>query len=258
MTELAAAPVMVGLPEPVGRRARLGPFPSGREAVKFASYAALGAVVAGATNPLLWLPFLGVGFLFAIVRHEGQGLDAHLLSYVRFRLRSGRSRGGSGGSSTVPCRGAVARTDPGRYLAVLSTGGIPIAFLPSPEARSIFEGFRALLRAHEGGLYFRMGLRRVAAAPLLPGRSDRGPDSERVARDGYRELVLVLARNRQRRSVEIVTWVEADGAGSVARLEELVQSLSGRLLALGLVPERLRDSALGEALEGIGWGGSPA
>jgi hypothetical protein len=246
--------VIVGIPEPIGRKARLGPFPSGRDALKFASYAAVGAVVAGATVPLLWLPFLGVGLLASIVRWDGKGLDAHLTDYVRFRLRAqGPARRGRGPVAELP-RGHLARMA-GRYVAVLATGGVPIAFLPSREARGLFDGFRSLLRSHEGGLLLRVESVRVPARALLAPRAGAVRDAERAARSGYANMVRLLARHRRRRVVHVATWVDAEGPGSVARLEEKVQGLTGQLLALGLNPVRLQDRELAEAMAEFGWGG---
>jgi len=249
-------PFQVALPERVGRTARLGPFPSGRDALKFASYAAVGAVVAGATDPWVWLPFLGAGFAVAAVRIDGKGLDARVTDYVRWRVRVGRRSGGPGAPLRPGPRGGIGRALSGGYVAVLTTGGVPVAFLPSPDARELFQRFRELLRAHDGGLLFRVDTRPIDGNGLRPSPASLGTEGEGGAREGYRELVALLARHRRHRTVYVAVWVPAVGASAVARLEERVQALTGRLLALGLTPDRLRDARLGEALTAFGWGGN--
>src|ERR1700688_4681805 len=56
-------PVVVGLPESLDRRMRLGPFPSARHALKFAAYAAVGGSVAAILGVVLTIPLLGGRFL---------------------------------------------------------------------------------------------------------------------------------------------------------------------------------------------------
>lgn len=255
MTAEREEAVLVGLPEPIGRKARLGPFPSGRDALKFASYAAVGALVAGATTPVLWLPFLLVGFAVSAVRWEGKGLDGHLADYVRFRVRQRRPPRRTPSGGAPPPRGAVARLPSGRYIAVLATGGVPIAFLPAREARGLFDAFRGLLRSLEGGLLLRVESLRVPTRALLATRREPSSPAERAASSGYLGLVRLLARHRRRRVVHLAIWVESGGRGAVALLEERVQGVAGQLLALGLHPVRLRDRELGAALSAFGWEG---
>jgi hypothetical protein len=249
----AGAPLVLPLPEPVGRKARLGPFPSAREALKFASYAAAGAVVAGVTTPLAWLPFLGAGFVVAAVRPDGRGIDERLTEYVRYRYRSRRPSRDPGTHRARKFRGNVVRVRPGRIVAVIETGGVPVAFLPARDARGLFDGFRGLLRGHDGGLLLQVDGRAVPTTPLGPHPAPGADTPELSAKEGYREMLLLLGRRRRRRVVRVVAWAIGPGPGALLRLEERVQALSGRLLALGLQPERLRDGPLGEAVAEIGW-----
>src|SRR5208282_2604654 len=67
----AGVPVVV-LPERVDRRVRLGPFPSAKDAVKFASYAAAGAVLAPFATPFAWVPVLALGFVVSVWHPDGE------------------------------------------------------------------------------------------------------------------------------------------------------------------------------------------
>jgi hypothetical protein len=249
-------PMMVPLPEPIGRKARLGPFPTGRDALKFASYAGLGAVVAGATAPVLWLPFLGAGLMAGVVRFDGKGIDAHLADYVRFRLRArpGQSLGGTAGRRGA--RGSIARVAPGRFVSVVAVGGIPVAFLPSRDARELFDGYRAFLRTVGSGLRLQVITEPVSGNAWRPRSEEPATAGERAARGGYDEMVQLVVRHRRRRVVRLATWVSSDGPGSVQRLEEQTQGLIGQLLALGLAPRRLQGRELDRALASFGWGGA--
>ncbi|HTT25925.1 MAG TPA: hypothetical protein VMH90_03030 [Thermoplasmata archaeon] len=249
--------LLVGLPEPVGRRARLGPFLSGRDALKFAGVAAVGAVVADATTPLAWLPFLGAGLLVGSVRLDGKGPDVHVADYLRWRWRRHPVTGTSPRSTVRDPEGTIARLPDGRCVAVLRSGGLPIGFLPSRDARVLFEGFRSLLRAQAHGLLLRMDAARIDPAPFRPRPGpDRGA-GEGTALAGYRELIDVVSRARRRRQVDVMTWSDPGEPEPLHRLEDRVQALQGSLLMLGLSTQRLRGTALGQALTDLGlWGRS--
>ncbi len=247
----------VGLPEPVGRPARLGPFASGRGALKFAGYAGVGAVVAGATTPLAWLPFLGAGLAATVLRLDGKELDAHVADYARYRARS-RPRGRlRAAPEPAAVRGGIARGPHGKLLAVLETGGVPVAFLPRRESVLLFERYRTLLAAPRRGLFLTTECVRVPAGALALPPSTRCAGAEREAREGHREMLRVLGGHLRRRQVLVVLWAEEGEAGGIARLEEAVESITGHLLGLGLTPRRLRDAPLGRALARIGWGELP-
>ncbi|MCI4366379.1 MAG: hypothetical protein L3K08_01360 [Thermoplasmata archaeon] len=253
----AEGALVIGLPEPVGRRARLGPFVSGQEALKFAGIAAVGAVFADATSPILWLPFLGVGLLVGMVRIDGKGPDAHVVGYVRWRLRrhpAGRRRPGPRPPSDP--EGAIARLPSGRCAAVLRSGGVPIGFLPKRDARALFEGFKGLVRAQGHGLLLSADAIPVDLEPLLPGPRPELSALEKEALAGYREMLMILLRSRRQRRVDVVTWSDDAEADPLDRLEDRVQALTGSLLALGLPVERLRGPALGDALARLGYRGN--
>ena len=143
----------------------------------------------------------------------------------------------------------------GPSVAVLRSGGIPIGFLPRRDARTLFEGFRTLLRAHGHGLLLCADARPVDPAPLLPGGRAELPTAEQLALAGYREMLEVLLRRRRTRSVLVVTWSVPGEPDALERLEERVQALTGGLIALGLVAERLEGRSLGAALTEIGYRG---
>ena len=248
-------PLAVPLPDRIGRRPRLGPFPSGPDAVKFASYAAVGAVVAGATTPVAWIPFLLGGFAVAVARPGGKGVDARLADYVRFRYRARRRPGA--GRRPVPVRGAIARTRDGRTIAVVRTGGVPVAFLPRAEARGLFESYKALLRAEPGGFWMVASSAPIPRREILPTGAPPPSAPERAARTGYAEMLGVLVRRRRRRVVDVVLAADEGSGGSLRRLEDRIEALFGRLLALGLEPRRLRDAELARALATLGGGAAP-
>src|ERR1700691_568649 len=68
-------PVVVGLPESLDRRMRLGPFPSARHALQVGAHAAVGGSVAAVLGFVWTVPFLGVGFLLSVYQNDGRALD---------------------------------------------------------------------------------------------------------------------------------------------------------------------------------------
>lgn len=249
----AAGPLVVGLPERVGRPARLGPFPSGAAALRFAAIASVGAVVAGLLTPLAWLPFLGAGLVLGVVRLDGRGLDDHLSEYLRWRWRRRPGRGVAGPVMDGRPLGNVVAVGPSVRVAVLSTGGLPVAFLPRRETEMLFASFRDLLRGLGAGLFLHVGSRRVPPAPFLP-RGGPGPGrSDADARAGYEEMVRLLTRRLRVRTVDVVAWCRKEEPDALAQLESRVQGLAGGLAALGLPVERLEGAALRRGLRRIGW-----
>lgn len=252
----AASPeLLVALPQPLGRRARLGPFPSGQEALKFAAVAGVGAVVADATQPMLWIPFLAAGFVLGVVRIEGQGLDAHASDYLRWRMRARRTDRPPAPSPAAAGPGRVARVGGGRYVAVLATGGLPIAFLPRAEAEALFGAYRSLLRAHGAGLWLHVETLPLGEGPAEAARAGPSPARSAAARSGYLELLELLGRRHRRRRVDIVTWTRRGTPDALARLEAQVETLYGGLTGLGLPVERLEGPALRAAIERLGGSG---
>jgi hypothetical protein len=245
-------PLVIPLPEPVDRKARLGPFLSGRDALKFAGISAVGAVVADATTPVAWLPFLGIGLLLGTVRIDGKGPDAHVVDYVRWRARQHPPpRRRRSGGAQLPT-GAIVRLPGGRCAAAVRSRGRPVAFLPTGDARGLFEAFTTLIRTQGHGLLFGADVTPVDGRPLLPPKGPVGTEEEGAARRGYRELVDVLAQHCRTRAVTVVTWSDPEETEGLLRLEERVQALTGSLLALGVTAERLEGAALGGAVAGLG------
>jgi len=245
------APV-VRLPERMDRRLRLGPFPSARDAVKFLTYAAAGAVVAPFVSPFVWLPIVGVGFGIAVWHPDGQAIDARALTYVLWKARS-LSRGVA---LTPPwsavTRHGVVRLAPSRYAAVVRTGGCPVAYLPPADLARRFELYRDLLRSTEGRIAILTTTAPIRAAPLLPpSLSSTGPDD--AARKGYVELVRLLCRRRSLRRIYFALATDSTGPDALAQLEGRVASLTERLAGFGLHPVRLIDRALQEAAFRFEW-----
>jgi len=246
-------PPWIAFPERLDRPLRLGPFPSGRDAVKFVVAAAVGAVVSLATVPWAGFPIVAVGGLVALWRPDGEPLDERLASILRWASRRGGPRGrmtGSAGSGTSPGQATVVLPD-GRSAAVVRTGGVPLAFLPPAELAQQFELYRQLLRAVEGGVIVHVTSAPIYAEAVAP-RAARAADEEAAACDGYRELVAVLARRRAVRRVHLAVVREAGSGDAAQRLEASVSLLQGRLADLGVRSERLRGRQLGDATRRMG------
>lgn len=249
--EFDGAPV-VRLPERMDRRMRLGPFPSARDAIKFLSYAAAGAVVAPFVSPFVWLPLVGAGFGIAVWHPEGQPIDARVLTYVRWKARS-FSRGAAltpRWSSVI--RHGVVRLSASVHAAVIRTGGCPVAYLPPTELARRFELYRDLLRSTDGRLAMLATTAPIRVAPLLPpSPSSTRPDH--AARQGYAELVRLLCRRRSLRRIYLALFTDATGPEALARLEGEVASVAERLGGFGLHPVRLAEGGLQEAAIRFGW-----
>jgi len=252
--------VTVGLPESLGRRMRLGPFPSARHALKFAAYAAVGGTVAAYAGAVWTVPFLGVGFLLSVYRAEGRGIDEHLGDRVAFHWRA-RSAGGASARRRSPSGrpGPYLHDVPGHLVAVVAAPGLPIAFLPPTEARDLFERYRDLLRSLDRGLLVQMGVEPISDRPLLPRPGSAGPAGPvEAARRGYAELVGLLCRQRYRRRVLLAMW-EPAGPDAPVRLDRTAERLVEELQRMGIAAERLRDAPLRAAAGRLGWaeGGRP-
>jgi hypothetical protein len=249
-----APPLVVGLPESLGRRMRLGPFPSARHALKFAAYAAIGGAVAAALGVIWTVPFLGAGFFLSVYQPDGRGLDEQLGEYVQYRWRS---RPGDGHPARAPSepggRSPYVTSVPGQLVAILSVRGLPVAFLPPADARSLFESYRELLRTLDPGLLLHMGVEPVSERPFLPARArpETGRPEEN-ARRAYAEMVALLCRQRYRRRVLLALWTPR-GARAALRLEQDADRLVAGLSRLGLEGTRLRGPALRRACAQIGW-----
>ena len=245
-------PVVV-VPERIDRRLRLGPFPSALDAVKFLCYAAAGAATAQLASLTVGLALVGAGFLAAVWRPEGWSWDERVLAFLRWKWRA--AAGGiflSGAPSGGGVRDGTLRLAPSDFVAIVRTGGAPIAYLPPAELARRFDLFRDLLRATDGRIAFLATLGSIRSAPFLPSfPGPRGADREAGA--GYSELVELLCRRRFRRRVYFVVGLGSAGSNALARLETEVTSLTDRLTALGLRSERLTNRGLIEAARQIGW-----
>lgn len=252
MTPGTDAPV-VGLPARVDRRLGLGPFPSARAALKFVTIVAVGALVAAAAGPIAWAPFLGGGFLLTAYRWDGKTLDERLGDLVRWQVR----RRGLGARHRLPRRSpaeaGVARLPSGFRLGVLTSGGVPVSFLPPPDARALFGAYRELLRSLESGAVLRMSSEPVGDRAFRLPPTDDPSAGDRAARAGYDEMVRLLCRHRRRRRIDLVVWSSAAGTLGRDRLDAQLGAMADRLRALGLDPERRRGPGLVRTLAEMGW-----
>jgi hypothetical protein len=247
----AGAPV-VELPERVDRRVRLGPFPSARDALKFACYAAVGAVLSPLATPFAWLPALGAGFAFSVWRPEGEAVDERGLRWLAFQVQRRVGVHVTRSRATGDVRGAVARLARGRWVSVVRTGGVPLAYRPPDDLGDLFDQFRELLRATEGPLVLRSTTVPLTEGLVLPRRASH-PGEEETARAGYSEFVSVLCRRRRSRRVEISLSALGPEAEASRDLDARMRSLAERLGAFGMGPVVLRGRALSDAVRGFGW-----
>lgn len=243
---------VVSFPERVDRRLRLGPFPSARDAVKFLCYAAVGLLLAPSVGALAGAVVVGAGFLAAAWHPEGQGWDERAAAMLRWAWRARVEP-----MTRPPPLPGDGRRDfvawgAGEDVAVVRTGGVPIAYLPPLELERRFAAFRDLLRATEGRLAFLVTVASIRAASFAP--SERPPSADdRPARDGYAELVRLLCRRRFGRRVYLAVALREATPPTQARREVQVSLLMEHLRSLGVVPVRLRDRELTEAAHRFGW-----
>jgi hypothetical protein len=254
MAPSGTGPPSVGLPRRLDRRLRLGPFPSARDALKFLTYAAIGAVLAPFAPPGLWLPVVGVGFLCAVWQPDGVPPDELVGRALAWRLRSMRRRGVALPDSWPPLSaGALVRLPSGRRAAVVRIYGTPLAYRPPAELERLFAQYGQLLRSLASPLAIRVGVAPLAVAPLLPRPLDPGrPDQ--AACGGYADLLTLLCRRRFRRRVDVGLLCPGDDAGAARATEQARRSLEDGVRALGLHVDRLQGPSLREAARGLGWG----
>jgi len=246
--------LLIGLPESLGRRMRLGPFPSARRALKFAAYATVGGAVAAVGGAIWTVPFLGAGFLLSVHHPDGRALDEQASEYLQFRWRARPGRRVAPRRPVDPGHEEPYVTSgSGHLIGVLSVGGLPIAFLPPAEARALFDAYRELLRSLERGLVLQFSVEPIPERPYLPpGHPPATGGPVEAARTGYREMVTLLCRRRYRRRVLLAAW-EPPGPDGAVRLERELERLGVQLGRLGLAPVRLRGARLRAAAQHIGW-----
>lgn len=244
-------PLAVVLPRPVDRKLHLGPFPSARDALKFAGYASVGVFAIPFAGPAAVVPFALAGFLFAVHRREGRAFDDRFAGYLawQWRRRARAPRGVASAPQAVP--GRSARIGGGRIAAVVRTGGVPVAFLPTSDAVTLFEGTRRWLEGLDGSIYLVADAEPIRPGPFLPRASPPPSSSEAVARAGYDSVVRLLLRRRRIRRVALVLWEGADRVGA-ARLDTRVGATEEALRRLGVETERLEGRALGTELRRLG------
>ena len=256
----ASAPPFLRLQAAVPRSPSLGPFPSGRDALKFLAYAAVGGVVAGFSSPWLWLPFLAVGLVVGARPSDGTPLDRRLADYLGWTLRR-RGRTGGGPHErrrrAFPDGRAIAAVGGGLLVSVLRAEGIPVAFLPPANARELFAAYRQLLGALDGGVALVVRGRPLGTRPFAPCPGGLGVEEQR-ARDGYAEMVRLLGRHRRRREVLVAVGSASGSPSASLRLERRVRDLHERLASLGIGSERLRGPSLAEGVAAFGWGSGGA
>jgi hypothetical protein len=253
MGDLPDGPPVVPLPERLDRRLRLGPFASARVALRFVTYAAVGAVVAPFTTSYVWLAIAAGGFAVCVVRSDGQSLDERGFSFLLWKLRtwSGGGRVRPDGAARAPRQGLFP-IRPGQYVAILRTGGTPVTYLPPAELARRFELFRDLIRSLGGGIAFLVTSTPMRAGPVTPRPLQNGGPDE-ASCTGYMELVSLLCRRRQIRRVYLALGAARTGPDSVSDLETRASALADRLASLGLRSVRLRDRGLADAARRWGW-----
>ncbi|HEV2519765.1 MAG TPA: hypothetical protein VGX00_03980 [Thermoplasmata archaeon] len=244
----------IPIPRRLDRRMRLGPFPSAREAMRFAAYAAAGALVVPVGGAVAWLPILGAGFLLCVVRPDWKGFDDQVGDYLRYRWR--RHRAASRGPAPAPSRrlGTGSLEIPGPFVAsMLVAEGVPIRFLPPSDARALFERYRELLRSLDLGFHLDVGSRALrSVAAFVPGSTPLGAPEE-SARAGYREMTKLLLARRRMRRVGVLLFEPGADAGAVDRLESRTRAFAQSLASMGVRADRLGGRALERAAEEMGW-----
>ncbi len=251
MDDQVGGPPVIGLPERLDRRMRLGPFPSSRDALKFVTYAALGGFLAPFTNPWVWLPVVGAGFAVSVWRPDGQAVDERAWKFLTWKVRSVSRRLASKAGLPLVRQGLL-QLPSRRYVAVIRTGGTPVAYLPPEELARRFEIYRELLRSIDSSFAWLSAAVPLRAQAVRPGTWEGG-DAVGRASSGYSELVALLCRRRLLRRVYLVLASSDPSAEGIGRLEGRVASLIEQLGTLGLRPLRLRDRALSEAARQFGW-----
>jgi hypothetical protein len=245
----SAGPTVV-LPERLDRRLRFGPFPSARDGLKFVLYAAVGALVALFASPYVWLPIVGVGFAVSVYRPDGEGLDGRLVAFVRWQGRRRWEAPMRPGPVGPAIRRGLARPPTGGTLAVVRTGGVPLAYLPPTELERRFAQFRDLLRELDGSFAWVVGVEPMRPSAVAPA-ARCGGRADGAARAGYAELVEVLCRRRSLRRVDFVLTDPRPEAAGIAETERKVRRVTEGLAALGLRPRRLKGRALHDAVRGV-------
>jgi hypothetical protein len=231
---------------------RLGPFPSARDALKFFTYAATGALLAPFLTPWVWIPVVLVGFALSVWRPDGQSVEERAAAFLIWKLRNSPVPGVGRAVTPVPVvRQGLLQLEAHRYVAVIRTGGTPVAYLPPEELARRFEIYRDLLRSLPGSFSFLSSTAPIRSQSVRPCPLPVG--DERTPAAGYDELVELLCRRRYLRRVYFVLGTDDDGSDAIGRLEGRISTLIETLGRLGLRATRLRDRPLSEAARRFGW-----
>ena len=241
----------IPLPPRLSRRMRLGPFPSARDALKFLVFAAVGAILAARIGPIAWIPFLGGGFLLSVYKDDDRGLDDRLWAYLAWRCS--QRRGSGPGPPGLRVRGSVAHLPGGPDVGVLAASGVPVAFLPPSEARRLFDQYRELLRSLDGGGVVHISHEPLDPRPFLPPNRPSTDPAELAAREGYREMVQLLCRRRNRRRSLMLLW--SDARRGARTLEQRLADAEARIAAVGVPVRRLSGPELLSTLHRAGYPG---
>lgn len=252
MAEGAGPGPAARVPERLDRRARLGPFPSARDAARFLCYAAAGALVAPWVSPFLWIPIVGGGFAVSVWQPDGRPVDERAWIYVRWRLRSLYRGEAVGARRSEVNRVSFLELAPGAHLAVVRAAGAPLTYLAPADLDRKFRRFRDLLRTLSGEFVLFATTVPVRPEPVLPSEpASVGPDPD--PRAGYVELVRLLCRRRRSRRVYLALRSRETGPDALSRLDAEANALAERLGELGLRAGRLADRELVEAGYRFDW-----
>jgi len=253
MVDPSDGPPLVALPERLDRRLRLGPFPSARDALKFVTYAAAGAVLAPFVFPILWVPVVGAGFVVSVWKPDGRAIDERCLDFLAWRLRA--LRAGSPRRSAVrraTLRGRLLKLAGGQFVAIVRAEGVPLAYLPPDELARRFDWFRELLRGTSASLTFLASSGPIRPTDVLPPAAPIGA-ADREARSGYAQLVDLISRRRAQRRIYVALTSSGSGTDGLSELDRRADDLRGKLAGLGARPARLSGRSLRDAGRRFGW-----
>lgn len=229
---------LVRLDVAVRRPASLGPFPSARDGAKFLAYAAVGALVAGVASPWMFVPFAAFGFVSSVHRADEKAPDRRLAEAVAYGLRRRTHRGRRSFRPRIVRGGAIVELAPGHLAAVVSAGGVPVAFLPPAAARGLFHSYRTLLQSLGTNVGMVVGGRPLADRQFRP-RLVPSTAPERAARDGYDLLLQLLTHHRRSRRVLVVVSGPDGGGAGHEQLRRSAGAIESSLRAIGVPAARL-------------------
>jgi hypothetical protein len=194
---------------------------------------------------------VGVGFAVSVWRPDGQAVDERAWAFFAWKVRIVNRRGDRPTGFPLVRQGLL-ELPSHRFVAVIRTGGTPVAYLPPGELARRFGQYRDLLRSMDPAFAWLSTTVPIRAQAVQPG-TPPGDETEGRALSGYSELISLLCRRRLLRRVYLVLATPDPSPEGIGRLEGRVASLIEQLSALGLRPLRLRDRSLAEAARQFGW-----